>query len=185
MGNTLIILLSYILNFILIILIISLLLRIRNVERKLINFSPTEVYAIVENMHEMVLESQRLADSLESSIKTKEAILEDLSDLVDEKILRYEKLATEKYSSAKIGKQILANNNTENMYKQEDIHKLEDVYKKEVVNNEDNIPKETKKDLKSKIIELNSQGKASIDIARELGISITEVQLALRLTPKI
>ena len=43
---------------------------------------------------------------------------------------------------------------------------------------------ETKKDLKSKILELSNSGKASIDIARELGISITEVQLALRLTPK-
>lgn len=69
MGNTLIILLSYILNFILIILIVSLLLRIRNVERKLINFSPTEAYSIMENMHEMVLESQRLADSLEDLLK--------------------------------------------------------------------------------------------------------------------
>ena len=97
MGNTLIILLSYILNFILIILIVSLLLRIRNVERKLINFSPTEAYSIMENMHEMVLESQRLADSLEASIKAREAVLEDLSDLVDKKILRYEHVTGEKF----------------------------------------------------------------------------------------
>ena len=101
MGNTLIILLSYILNFILIILIVSLLLRIRNVERKLINFSPTEAYSIMENMHEMVLESQRLADSLEASIKAREAVLEDLSDLVDEKILRYEHITGEKFSKVK------------------------------------------------------------------------------------
>ena len=40
------------------------------------------------------------------------------------------------------------------------------------------------KDLKTKILSLNAAGKSSIDIARELGISITEVQLALRLTPK-
>ena len=43
---------------------------------------------------------------------------------------------------------------------------------------------DNKKDLKTKILSLNAAGKSSIDIARKLGISITEVQLALRLTPK-
>ena len=91
MGNTLIILLGYVITFILILVIISLLLRIRKIERKLINFSPTEAYAIMENMHEMVLESSRIADSLDAAIKQKEAVLEDLSDLVDEKLKLYER----------------------------------------------------------------------------------------------
>ncbi len=174
MGNTLIILLSYILNFILIILIISLLLRIRNLERKLINFSPTEAYSIMENMHEMVLESQRLADSLEASIKSREAVLEDLLDLVDEKILRYEKITGEKYSGIPKEKKEV---------KSEQIH-LESVLKKQETSKEHIIQQDNKKDLKTKILSLNAAGKSSIDIARELGISITEVQLALRLTPK-
>lgn len=174
MGNTLIILLSYILNFILIILIISLLLRIRNLERKLINFSPTEAYSIMENMHEMVLESQRLADSLEASIKSREAVLEDLLDLVDEKILRYEKITGEKYSGIPKEKKEV---------KSEQIH-LESVLKKQETSKEHIIQQDNKKDLKTKILSLNVAGKSSIDIARELGISITEVQLALRLTPK-
>lgn len=174
MGNTLIILLSYILNFILIILIISLLLRIRNLERKLINFSPTEAYSIMENMHEMVLESQRLADSLEASIKSREAVLEDLLDLVDEKILRYEKITDEKYSGIPKEKKEV---------KSEQIH-LESVLKKQETSKEHIIQQDNKKDLKTKILSLNAAGKSSIDIARELGISITEVQLALRLTPK-
>lgn len=174
MGNTLIILLSYILNFILIILIISLLLRIRNLERKLINFSPTEAYSIMENMHEMVLESQRLADSLEASIKSREAVLEDLLDLVDEKILRYEKITGEKYSGIPKEKKEVKN---------EQIH-LESVLKKQETSKEHIIQQDNKKDLKTKILSLNAAGKSSIDIARELGISITEVQLALRLTPK-
>ncbi len=174
MGNTFIILLSYILNFILIILIISLLLRIRNLERKLINFSPTEAYSIMENMHEMVLESQRLADSLEASIKSREAVLEDLLDLVDEKILRYEKITGEKYSGIPKEKKEV---------KSEQIH-LESVLKKQETSKEHIIQQDNKKDLKTKILSLNAAGKSSIDIARELGISITEVQLALRLTPK-
>ena len=174
MGNTLIILLSYILNFILIILIVSLLLRIRNVERKLINFSPTEAYSIMENMHEMVLESQRLADSLEASIKAREAVLEDFSDLVDEKILRYEHVTGEKFSKIK---------NEKKEVKSEQIH-LETVLKKQETLKEQLNKQDSKKDLKTNILSLNAEGKSSIDIARELGISITEVQLALRLPIK-
>lgn len=178
MGNTLIILLSYILNFILIILIISLIIRIRNVERKLINFSPTEAYSILENMHEMVLESQRLADSLEAAIKSKEAVLEDLSDLVDEKILRYEKISGEKYTYKQPEKKEPVKN-TVSEVKKEAAANIQKIKEQEQLKQP-----ETKKDLKSKILELSNSGKASIDIARELGISITEVQLALRLTPK-
>ena len=170
MGNTLIILLSYILNFILIILIVSLLLRIRNVERKLINFSPTEAYSIMENMHEMVLESQRLADSLEASIKAREAVLEDLSDLVDEKILRYEHVTGEKFSKIK---------NEKKEVKSEQIH-LETVLKKQETLKEQLNKQDSKKDLKTNILSLNAEGKSSIDIAIEIGISITEFQLALR-----
>jgi len=128
----------------------------------------------MENMHEMVLESQRLADSLESSIKAREAVLEDLSDLVDEKILRYEKLTGEKFSGIPKEKKEV---------KSEQIH-LETVLKKQEAPKEQIIQQDSKKDLKTKIISLNAAGKSSIDIARELGISITEVQLALRLTPK-
>lgn len=178
MGNTLIILLSYILNFILIILIISLIIRIRNVERKLINFSPTEAYSILENMHEMVLESQRLADSLEAAIKSKEAVLEDLSDLVDEKILRYEKISGEKYTYKQPEKKEPVKNTVLEV-KKEAAANIQKIKEQEQLKQP-----ETKKDLKSKILELSNSGKASIDIARELGISITEVQLALRLTPK-
>ena len=178
MGNTLIILLSYILNFILIILIISLIIRIRNVERKLINFSPTEAYSILENMHEMVLESQRLADSLEAGIKGKESVVEDLSDLVDEKILRYEKISGEKYSFKQPEKKEPVKNIIPEV-KKESSSNIQEIKGQEQIKQP-----ETKKDLKSKILELSNSGKASIDIARELGISITEVQLALRLTPK-
>ena len=179
MGNTLIILLSYILNFILIILIISLIIRIRNVERKLINFSPTEAYSILENMHEMVLESQRLADSLEAAIKSKEAVLEDLSDLVDEKILRYEKISGEKYTYKQPEKKEPVKNTVLEV-KKEAAANIQKIKEQEQLKQP-----ETKKDLKSKILELSNSGKASIDIARELGISITEVQLALRLLPKV
>ena len=56
--------------------------------------------------------------------------------------------------------------------------------KKQETPKEQVVQQDNKKDLKTKILSLNAAGKSSIDIARELGISITEVQLALRLTPK-
>lgn len=180
MGNTLIILLSYILIFILIILIVSMLLRIRNVEKKLINFSSAEAYSIMENMHEMVLESQRLADSLEAAIKAREAVLEDLSDLVDEKIRRYEKITGEKYTAPMENQK----EDDEEQINLETVLNNREEVKEKVIPKNQIVQTESKKDLKSKIISLDAEGKSNIDIARELGISITEVQLALRLIPK-
>lgn len=197
MGNTLIILMGYILTFILILVIISLLLRIRKLERKLINFSPTEAYAIMENMHEMVMESSRIADSLEAAIKQKEAVLEDLSDLVDEKLKIYERIN---------------NNTTTNINRYAEIKPREEKFvepKKEsaFISSESLINEKinkqpvqsmniqpaakvvetdsSKADKKTRIIMLHKSGKSDIDIAKELGISITEVQLALRLLPKV
>ena len=199
MGNTVIILLGYILTFILILVIISLLLRIRKIERKLINFSPTEAYVIMENMREMVAESSRIADSLDAAIKQKEAVLEDLSDLVDEKLIRFER----------------ANKNIDNKVVNKTVKKIEEIEERKE-NEESFISSETlikesiskqqaaksvtmqnssvnntaneqvnKQDKKSRIIAMNNEGKEPIEIARDLGISVTEVQLALRLLPKV
>ena len=67
--------------------------------------------------------------------------------------------------------------------KSEQIH-LETVLKKQETLKEQLNKQDSKKDLKTNILSLNAEGKSSIDIARELGISITEVQLALRLPIK-
>lgn len=154
MGNTLAILLSYILNFVLILVVISLIIRIKNVERKLVNFTPTEAYAIMENMQAMVTESEQIADNLDSSIKQREAVLEDLSDLVDEKIARLNSMMNDG--------------------------------KAQVKKNDDNysIDLNTKDDIKSKIISYYNGGKSETEIAKELGISVTEVRLAVSLAPK-
>ncbi len=92
MANATLMLLLFLLIFILILLIVSLILRIRNLEKRLVNFTPTEAYSIMENMRDMVIESERVADKLDISIKDREAVLEDLSDLVDEKIARLDKI---------------------------------------------------------------------------------------------
>lgn len=200
MGNTLIILMGYILTFILILVIISLLLRIRKLERKLINFSPTEAYAIMENMHEMVMESSRIADSLEAAIKQKEAVLEDLSDLVDEKLKLYERINNNnRYADIKPREEKVyeLKRETNNTFISSESLINEKINKQPVNIQTMNIPSAAKVtetenkvdgnkvDKKTRIIMLHKSGKTEVDIAKELGISVTEVQLALRLLPKV
>lgn len=200
MGNTLIILMGYILTFILILVIISLLLRIRKLERKLINFSPTEAYAIMENMHEMVMESSRIADSLEAAIKQKEAVLEDLSDLVDEKLKIYERINNNtttninRYAEIKPREEKFVEPKKESTFISSELLINEKINKQPVQSVQSmNIQPaakvvetdSSKADKKTRIIMLHKSGKSDIDIAKELGISITEVQLALRLLPKV
>lgn len=200
MGNTLIILMGYILTFILILVIISLLLRIRKLERKLINFSPTEAYAIMENMHEMVMESSRIADSLEAAIKQKEAVLEDLSDLVDEKLKLYERINNNnRYADIKPREEKVyePKRETNNTFIRSESLINEKINKQPVNIQTMNIPSAAKVtetenkvdgnkvDKKTRIIMLHKSGKTEVDIAKELGISVTEVQLALRLLPKV
>lgn len=137
MGTTTLMLLGYILIFILIVLIISLILRIRNIEKKLINFTPTEAYAIMQTMRDMVIESERVADKLDSAIKDREAVLEDLSYLTDEKIARLDGIIDK---------------NAE------------------------------EKDKKSMVLALYREGLDEAEIARRIGISVTEVRIAVNLS---
>ena len=112
--------------------------------------------------------------------------------MVDEKILKYERLTGEKYSGniikENINKEIKV---TENIgLKQNNI--VQEKVQEPKQNNIQMQPKQQqvvgnyagKNDKKSKIIMLHNSGKSHIDIARELGISVTEVQLAVRLLPK-
>lgn len=86
--NSLLLGIGFVMMLILVVLFINLLLRVRDMEKMLLNFTPTEAYTIMENMREMVIESGRVSDNLDEAIKLREAALEDLSVLVDEKIAR-------------------------------------------------------------------------------------------------
>lgn len=167
MGNTVAILLSYILNFVLILVVISLIVRIKRVERSLVNFTPTEAYAIMENMREMVSESEQIADSLESSIKQREAVLEDLSDLVDEKIKRLNSIVS-------TGGNLELKEKTQNI--------VNNVRNENI--NENKIDNHSENDIKSKIISSYKSGRSESEIAKELGISVTEVRLVVSLISK-
>ena len=73
-------------------LLVSLILRVKRLEDKIADVSATDVAAYVENMREILIESERVADQLDASIKEKEALLEDLSDLVEARINKLQQL---------------------------------------------------------------------------------------------
>lgn len=137
--NSTMMLLLFLLILMLILVIGWLLLRIRNIERRLVNFTPTEAYTIMENMRDMVQMSEQAADKLDDAIKLREEVLEDLCDLVDEKVARF---------SATID-----NDNNE-----ADIH--------------------------NSILSLHNRGVNEMSIARELGISVTEVRMAINMAQR-
>ena len=90
----------------------------------------------METMRDMVIESERVADKLDSAIKDREAVLEDFSDLVDEKLARLDVV---------LGKKDEENN---------------------------------KKDM---IADFHRQGLDNSEIARRLGVSLSEVSITLSL----
>ena len=75
------------------VMLVGLMLRVRRLEDKGTDISASDVAAYVDNMREILIESERLAETLDTSIKEREAVLEDLSDLVEARINRLHKIA--------------------------------------------------------------------------------------------
>lgn len=197
MGNTFFLLLAYLINFVLIGLVVFLIYRVKILEKKLLTFSPTEAYAIMENMRELTVETQIIADKLDTSIKERESVLEDLSDLVDNKIAEFKKVNINGVNTTTT---FSTNSNNENKFiSSEEFLKTQNntsnintdnshqdvVQNKNIVNNIPtiNINNQQKdiSDIKSRIYELHKEGKNEIEIAKELGISTTEAKLAISL----
>jgi hypothetical protein len=126
---------TYSVLLILVIVIALLAAKVRRLEKKLIEVTPSDLYPFIEELRELVIESERVAIKLENSIRERESVLEDLSVLTDSKIETYSRVAEQ--------------------------------------------PKEVKaeKTLKDKIKDLADSGESDAEIAKELGISITEVKI--------
>ena len=93
----------------------------------------------METMRDMVIESERVADKLDIAIRDREAVLEDLSDLADEKLAR-----------------------------------LDGIINK---NEEENNKKDT-------ILDLHNQGIDHNEIARRLGVSLSEVDITVSISSR-
>ncbi|GAB7140250.1 hypothetical protein RsTz2092_01980 [Deferribacterales bacterium RsTz2092] len=73
---------------ILLILVISLQSRLRKLEDKMTDVTASDVAVYVEQMRELVKQSEMVADRLDSSIRERESALEDLSELVQSASMR-------------------------------------------------------------------------------------------------
>lgn len=104
-ASTLLII-TYVILFVLLILVATLAAKLRKLEKKLIEVSPSDLYPFIEELRELVIESERIATRLEDSIKDRESVLEDLTVLADSKLGDYSKIAektkTEKSLKEKI-----------------------------------------------------------------------------------
>lgn len=121
------------LNFIMIIYILN---SVGKLKKYITKNDLTQLPEIINHLKSIIIESERVSDKIDNTLKEKESLLEDLSDIIDAKL---EKL----YSYT------------------------------------EKLP-ETKS-LKENIIALFKSGKTPVEIARQLEISITEINIVLKM----
>ncbi|TCK61743.1 hypothetical protein [Seleniivibrio woodruffii] len=134
--------------------------KIINIQKRLADVSPKDLYPFMEELRELVIESERIADKLEDAIAKKEELLEDISTLAEDKIKRLESIQVP--DEKPVLKQYFA------MQKQQ-AASAEAPYRTEP------------QTMRDKIAELIRAGLPDTEIASRLGISTTEVQIVRKL----
>ncbi|ADR18857.1 hypothetical protein Calni_0946 [Calditerrivibrio nitroreducens DSM 19672] len=161
-----ILIILFILNFLMLILIGYLFLKFKSLQRKLVDVSYDDVKVITDTLKDLVVESEKVSEKLDISIKEKEALLEDLVDLIDAKLKRLEQLGSA---------------NTVNI---PDTNNVEDSvslsFNNSTLTNKTGNFDLSGMSLKEKVVFLSQNGMAPVDVAKRLGISVTEVNLVLK-----
>lgn len=166
MNLTPFLIILFVLNFLMLFLIAYLFLKLKSLEKKLVNVSYDDVKLITDTLKDLVVESEKVSEKLDISIKEKEAILEDLVDLIDAKLKRLEQLN---------------NSNSYNVTSTDDIEdKVNLTYSQQHQNNQVKNFDLTGMSLREKVIFLSQNGLQPVDVAKRLGISVTEVNLVLK-----
>ncbi len=136
---------NFLIIIILLLLVLVLLVRVAKLERKAVDVTAKDVAAFVDQMREMIIESERAAERLDASIRERETVLEDLSDLVESKLSRLNQLSAYE-DNPSIENLALGDN-----------------------------------PLQSEVYRLYLQGNSETDIARQLKISVTEVNIIINM----
>lgn len=177
--------------FIFLLIVVS---RINKLHRKVADVNPQDLYPFMEEMRELVMESERVADKLEDAVKQKEEMLEDLSALVDEKLKRFE--AIDDIPDTDAGY-------TPPIRDEEDIYESQHSY-----NPIPQPPKEPERkpqpkieiddlelddthtpqtfeqqgiSIREQIADMLDIGMEDSEIAKQLGVSVTEIQIVKRM----
>jgi ATP/maltotriose-dependent transcriptional regulator MalT len=134
--------------------------KIINIQKRLADVSPKDLYPFMEELRELVIESERIADKLEDSISKKEDLLEDISTLAEDKLRRLESIKVP--DEKPILKQYYA-------MQQKEVQPQAGGYSQEPLT------------MRDRIAELIRSGLPDTEIASRLGISTTEVQIVRKL----
>jgi len=106
MSNSTVLIITHIVLLVLVLVIAALAAKVRRLEKKLIEVTPSDLYPFIEELRELVIESERIATKLDNSIKERESVLEDLTVLAGSKLEDYgraaEKTVKEKTLKEKI-----------------------------------------------------------------------------------
>ncbi|MCD8567921.1 MAG: hypothetical protein LRY50_06100 [Geovibrio sp.] len=93
MTTSALLIITYIILLILVLVVAALAAKVRRLEKKLIEVTPSDLYPFIEELRELVIESERIATKLENSIRERESVLEDLTVLADSKLADYGRAA--------------------------------------------------------------------------------------------
>lgn len=139
--------------------------KINSLHKKVTDVSPKDLYPFMEELRELVIESERVADKLEDSVKQKEEMLEDISAMIEDKLKRLETIEENEPPHATY--------TPSGSYSQPD----EPIRPKPIHQPE----RSAGVSIRDKIAEMVSLGLSDSDIAAKLGISTTEVQIVKRM----
>jgi uncharacterized protein YoxC len=156
--------LAFMLICVLFIFLLIAISKINSISRKVIDVSPKDIFPFMEELRELVIESERVADRLGDEIRKKEELLEDLSALVDDKLKRLETIQDD----------VPAYTPPVTSYYRQEPPPAEPKMPEP-------MPKPKQMNMRSKIAELVQMGVSDSEIASKLGISITEVQIVKKI----
>ncbi|MCD8553900.1 hypothetical protein [Seleniivibrio sp.] len=160
MSETTLISLAFFLICVMFIMLLIAFTKIHNIQKCLADVSPKDLYPFMEELRELVIESERIADKLEDAIAKKEELLEDISTLAEDKLKRLESIKAPEEKA--VLKQYFA-------MQQRQAALSEPQYSQEPLT------------MRDKIAELIRSGLQDTEIASRLGISTTEVQIVRKL----
>ena len=136
--------------------------KINSLHKKVTDVSPKDLYPFMEEMRELVIESERVADKLEDAVRQKEEMLEDISAMIEDKLKRLETIQDDVPADTYTPRPQMQTENSEPAQN----HKPAN---------------QAGTSIREKISEMVALGLSDGDIAAKLGISTTEVQIVKRM----
>ncbi|PLX68113.1 MAG: hypothetical protein C0603_08360 [Denitrovibrio sp.] len=176
---------AFILICILFIFLLIAISKINNLHKKVTDVNPNDLYPFMEELRELVIESERVADKLEDAVNKKEELLEDLSALLDDKLKRLETIQDEPELNMTYSQPSDTYSPPNNTYAplsdtytpSSDAYTSSTTYSPSQTMRPHSMPTNTSPagNMRSRIADMVDQGYNDLEIAAKLGISTTEV----------